>query len=64
VDTLEPPEEKHGRSGAIAPAGRRIRCRTTAIEITGTSTKSVDEAVNGAIARASKTLRDLREKGT
>jgi flavin-binding protein dodecin len=30
------------------------------IEITGTSTESVDAAVRGAIARASKTLHNLR----
>ena len=33
-------------------------CKT--IEITGSSTKSVDDAANGAIARASKTLHNLR----
>jgi hypothetical protein len=30
------------------------------IEITGSSPKSVDDAVNGAIAKASKTIRNLR----
>jgi flavin-binding protein dodecin len=30
------------------------------VEITGTSTRGVDDAVNGAIARASKTLHNLR----
>ena len=30
------------------------------IEITGSSTKSVDDAINGAIARASKSLHNLR----
>jgi dodecin len=30
------------------------------IEITGSSRKSVEDAINGAIARASKTLHNLR----
>jgi dodecin len=30
------------------------------IEITGSSPKSVEDAINGAIARASKTLHNLR----
>lgn len=30
------------------------------IELTGTSSVSVEEAVNGAIARASKTIRNMR----
>ena len=30
------------------------------IEITGSSTKTVEDAINGAIARASKTLHNLR----
>jgi flavin-binding protein dodecin len=30
------------------------------IELTGTSTTSIEDAVNNAITRASKTLRDLR----
>jgi flavin-binding protein dodecin len=30
------------------------------IEITGSSSKSVEDAINGAIARASKTLHNLR----
>jgi hypothetical protein len=30
------------------------------IELTGTSNVSVEEAVNGAIARASKTIRNMR----
>jgi len=30
------------------------------IEITGSSTKSVEDAINGAIAKAAKTLHNLR----
>jgi len=30
------------------------------IQIVGSSEKSIDDAIHGAIARASKTLRDLR----
>ncbi|HSZ56314.1 MAG TPA: dodecin [Tepidisphaeraceae bacterium] len=30
------------------------------IELTGTSTKSIEDAINGALARAAKTVRELK----
>src|SRR4051794_38924845 len=58
------PRSSHRRRAVCCPSQRKDRIMSEHVykllELTGTSSTSIEDAVNGALARAAKTIRNMR----